>query len=59
MTDAISIAAKRSAPRNQWWDVWDQFKTHKGALVGLAVFFSILALIIIGPSDLDTGYRAL
>ncbi len=49
MTDAISIAAKRSAPRNQWWDVWDQFKTHKGALVGLAVFFSILALIIIGP----------
>ncbi|WP_372839221.1 ABC transporter permease [Phaeovulum sp.] len=58
MTDAISIAAKRSAPRNQWWDVWDQFKTHKGALIGLAVFFSILALIIIGPWiwTQDPGY---
>tara|TARA_B100000787_G_scaffold72319_1_gene53149 strand:- start:241 stop:504 length:264 start_codon:yes stop_codon:yes gene_type:complete len=22
------------APRNQWLDVWDQFKKHKGAVVG-------------------------
>jgi peptide/nickel transport system permease protein len=36
-------------PRNQWWDVWDQFKTHKGALFGAFVLFSILALVIVGP----------
>ncbi|PKP71239.1 MAG: peptide ABC transporter [Alphaproteobacteria bacterium HGW-Alphaproteobacteria-4] len=58
MTDAVTLAAKRSSPRNQWWDVWDQFKTHKGALVGLAVFFSILALILIGPWfwTMDAGF---
>ncbi|WP_343117010.1 ABC transporter permease [Ostreiculturibacter nitratireducens] len=36
-------------PRNQWWDVWDQFKTHKGALMGLAVFALILVTVLIGP----------
>ncbi|WP_343082189.1 ABC transporter permease [Ostreiculturibacter nitratireducens] len=36
-------------PRNQWWDVWDQFKTHKGALMGLAVFALILITVLIGP----------
>ncbi|MDP1667591.1 ABC transporter permease [Phaeovulum sp.] len=58
MTDVAAAATKRRAPRNQWWDVWDQFKTHKGALVGLAVFFSILALILIGPWfwTQDPGY---
>jgi peptide/nickel transport system permease protein len=48
MTD-VSLSPVARPPRNQWWDVWDQFKTHKGALVGLAVFFSILMLIVIGP----------
>jgi peptide/nickel transport system permease protein len=36
-------------PRNQWWDVWDQFRTHKGALVGLVIFGSILFTVMIGP----------
>ncbi|MCT2540114.1 ABC transporter permease [Sedimentimonas flavescens] len=36
-------------PRSQWWDVWDQFKTHKGALIGLTIFVLILATILIGP----------
>jgi peptide/nickel transport system permease protein len=36
-------------PRNQWWDVWDQFKTHKGALFGAFVLISILTLVFIGP----------
>ncbi|MFN3825655.1 MAG: ABC transporter permease [Pseudorhodobacter sp.] len=49
MTDApINIAAARP-PRNQWWDVWDQFKTHKGALLGSIVFVTILAAVLIGP----------
>lgn len=36
-------------PRNQWWDVWDQFKTHRGALAGLAVFVSIILFVLVGP----------
>lgn len=48
MTDTTAKAAPR-APRNQWWDVWDQFKTHKGALIGLTIFVLILGLIVIGP----------
>jgi len=35
--------------RNQWWDVWDQFKAHKGALAGAAVFFLILGGVALGP----------
>jgi peptide/nickel transport system permease protein len=37
------------APRNQWWDVWDQFKTHKGALFGLAFFIFALLFVFVGP----------
>ncbi len=35
--------------RNQWWDVWDQFKTHKGALAGMIVFVTIVTAVFIGP----------
>ena len=37
------------APRNQWWDVWDQFKTHKGALFGLGFFIFTLLFVFVGP----------
>ncbi|MDA3887464.1 MAG: ABC transporter permease [Allgaiera sp.] len=36
-------------PRNQWWDVWDQFKTHKGAMFGAAIFATIFVAVIFGP----------
>jgi len=36
-------------PRNQWWDVWDQFRTHKGALAGLGFFLFILLAVVLGP----------
>ena len=35
--------------RNQWWDVWDQFKTHKGAMFGLGFFIFALLFVFIGP----------
>jgi peptide/nickel transport system permease protein len=53
MTDtAVTPAGVEQAsrpPRNQWMDVWDQFRTHKGALVGAVVFVSILLFVFIGP----------
>ena len=36
-------------PRSQWWDVWDQFKSHRGALIGMGVFLTIIVLVLIGP----------
>lgn len=48
MTDAAATTSARP-PRNQWWDVWDQFKTHKGALFGSVVFLSVISLIVLGP----------
>ena len=47
MTDMMQTAPR--PPRSQWWDVWDQFKTHKGAIVGLTVFTLILIVILLGP----------
>ncbi|WP_435259067.1 ABC transporter permease [Thioclava sp. FR2] len=36
-------------PRSQWADVWSQFKTHKGAVIGLVVFSLLIAFVFIGP----------
>ena len=35
--------------RSLWRDVWDQFKTHKGAMIGAAVFIIIALAVTIGP----------
>ncbi len=35
--------------RNQWWDVWDQFKSHKGALMGGGFLIFITAAVLLGP----------
>jgi len=37
------------ADRNQWWDVWDQFKTHKGAVLGLFFLVFITLFCLLGP----------
>lgn len=36
-------------PRSQWLDVWDQFKSHRGALMGGILFFLIVATVYLGP----------
>lgn len=58
MTDSSQDAARLeiadtqelvTPPRSQWLDVWDQFKHHKGALVGGGFFFFILLAVFLGP----------
>lgn len=44
MTDATI-----DKPRSQWADVWSQFKTHKGALIGLIVFALLVLFVSVGP----------
>jgi len=65
MTEAADRPAPAAAtleayrpPRNQWWDVWDQFKTHKGALFGLGFFVFTLLFVFVGPLiwTLDAQY---
>jgi peptide/nickel transport system permease protein len=36
-------------PRSQWRDVWDQFRTHRGALIGMIVFVAIIGFVVLGP----------
>ena len=36
-------------PRSQWLDVWDQFKTHRGALWGMGFFVAVLFAVLLGP----------
>ncbi len=35
--------------RSQWGDVWQQFKKHRGALVGAIVFAFITLSVVVGP----------
>ena len=51
MTDAVRPDPMNEfpAPRNQWLDVWDQFKKHRGALIGAIVFLSIILFVFICP----------
>ncbi len=55
MTDTTIIEGKG---RTLWGDVWDQYKTHKGALIGTAVFLFILFAVFLGPYiyDVDPQY---
>ena len=43
------ISHLTDTPRSQWRDVWDQFKTHKGAVVGLFVFVFLILAVLFGP----------
>ncbi len=45
MTDVTAL----ERPRSQWADVWSQFKSHKGAMLGLIVLALIVAFVFIGP----------
>ena len=38
-----------TAPRSQWRDVWRQFRAHRGALIGMILFFLIIATVFVGP----------
>ena len=55
--DPVEPAALTEKPRNQWLDVWDQFRTHKGAMAGLFFLVFITVFCAFGPLvwDVDPG----
>jgi peptide/nickel transport system permease protein len=46
---ALQDVEPPKAPRNQWADVWDQFKHHKGAVLGMAFLVFITLGVLAGP----------
>ncbi|MBP9047687.1 MAG: ABC transporter permease [Tabrizicola sp.] len=46
MTDATSAPPKPASPRRE---IWQQFRTHKGALFGLIVIGILIVAVLIGP----------
>lgn len=55
MTDATNAPATAASDpameqhRSLWRDVWDQYSSHKGALVGTVIFLFICVGVAIGP----------
>ena len=53
MTDVteqtVDREIEKGASRSQWFDVWDQFRAHRGAFWGMVVFAAIIFLILVGP----------
>jgi len=46
---ALADEGPTTPPRSQWRDVWDQFKSHRGALAGGIVLLFIILAVFIGP----------
>ena len=51
MTDRVESNSDVSEKgyRSLWADVWRQFKTHRGAVAGVEVFFAIMLAVTAGP----------
>ena len=55
----LQEALARQPTRSQWWDVWEQFRHHRGAMIGMVVFVSIILFVTLGPYvwTLDPGFN--
>ena len=57
MTDlpVTDVKAALKPPRNQWLDVWDQFRTHKGAMIGMVLMILTVAFVAVVIMTLVAG----
>lgn len=46
---ALQDTVPSKPPRSQWFDVWDQFKRHKGAVLGMGFLVFITLAVLVGP----------
>ena len=50
MTDITPDSiAEAHPPQSQWLNVWDQFKTHRGAVWGMGFFIFVVLAVTLGP----------
>ena len=48
--------APTTPPRSQWADIWDQFRHHRGAMWGMAVFFLIPIYMALWDGDAKVNW---
>jgi peptide/nickel transport system permease protein len=46
---ALADEGPTAPPRSQWRDVWDQFRSHRGAVAGGLVLLFIILAVFLGP----------
>ncbi|WP_227270354.1 ABC transporter permease [Roseobacter weihaiensis] len=56
---ALKDKEPQKEPRSQWRDVWDQFRKHKGALIGGGFLLFITLFVLIGPLVWQVDPKAL
>jgi peptide/nickel transport system permease protein len=49
VSDVLMDKVPEAPPRSQWADVWQQFRSHKGALFGAGFFIFIVLAVTVGP----------
>ncbi|MEE4188155.1 MAG: ABC transporter permease [Roseobacter sp.] len=56
---ALKDKEPQKEPRSQWKDVWDQFRKHKGALIGGGFLLFITLFVLLGPLIWQVDPKAL
>ncbi len=59
MTDAVAdTAIQETQHRSLWGDVWVQYRSHTGAMIGTVIFVAICLLVLLGPIfyDVDPNF---
>ncbi|MEM9643144.1 MAG: ABC transporter permease, partial [Pseudomonadota bacterium] len=54
MTEALATSdrttdAPETTNRSLWGDVWVQYRSHTGAMIGTVIFVTICLLVVFGP----------
>lgn len=49
MSETPDSGTAAPSHRSHWGDVWIQFRSHRGAVLGMAFFLFVLAAITVGP----------
>jgi peptide/nickel transport system permease protein len=51
MTDVPVLGERAPArpPRSQWADVWRQFRSHRGAMIGMGFLVFVTLAVVLGP----------
>ncbi|OOL15733.1 peptide ABC transporter [Ochrobactrum sp. P6BS-III] len=49
MTDTTLVVAPPKATRSAIGEIWHQFSAHKGGVIGLAVFTTVVLAVYVGP----------
>ncbi len=55
MTDTRAAATRPDKPDSQLRAIWQQFRTHTGAVVGLTILAILVILVLIGPFAWNPG----